>query len=45
MSLEYCEECDKMIDLDTDAEHFEEHKDNKKGLSDDEVSSLLGGLL
>jgi len=29
MSLEYCHECDKMIDLDTDAEHFEEHIEDR----------------
>ena len=31
MSLEYCEECDKMIDLDTDSEHehFEETKEDE----------------
>lgn len=29
MSLEYCDDCDKMIDLDTDSEHehFEEDED------------------
>jgi len=30
MSLEYCEECDKMIDLDY-TEHYEHFKDNYKG--------------
>ena len=26
MSLQYCEDCDKNIDLDEDVEHFEQHK-------------------
>lgn len=25
MSMMYCDECDKQIDMDFDAEHFEEH--------------------
>lgn len=26
MALQYCEECEKQIDLDSDVDHFEEHK-------------------
>ena len=26
MALQYCEDCSKQIDLDFNAEHFEEHK-------------------
>ena len=29
MSLEYCHDCDKMIDLDTAAEHFVKHTDER----------------
>lgn len=28
MSMQYCETCEKQIDLDTDVEHFDEHSDH-----------------
>ena len=37
MSLEYCEDCDNMIDLDVDDEHFENHKD--KEVENDRISN------
>ena len=30
MSMEYCEDCDKQIDTDFDAEHFDEPKQCKE---------------
>lgn len=39
MSMQYCHDCDKLIDTDFDAEHFEEHEQEKEELRRDHVQA------